>query len=157
MSLLAVLHTPSLHLAMLRGSAWFVPVGQRAEWLAEWQAELWYAWRALGDEPERRSELTGFCLGACRDALSIRRTAPLPRTWGSLGIEAAQVFPDLPSFRGKQRLLDSPIRCLVLLAILAAMFRGRSCLTAARRPASHRRYGSGCHSDVHSRIGWSPA
>ncbi len=120
MSPLAILHTPSLHLAILRGSAWLVPIGQRGEWLAEWQAELWYAWRELGDEPDRRSELTGFCLGACRDALSIRRTAPMPRTWGSLRIEDAQVFPDLPSF-GESRLLDSPIRCLVLLAVLAAM------------------------------------
>lgn len=120
MSLLAVLHTPSLQLAILRGSAWFVPVAQRAEWLAEWQSELWYAWRELGDERNRRPELTGFCLGACRDALSIRRTAPLPRTWGSLRIEAAQVFPDLPPF-GESRLLDSPLRCLVLLAILAAI------------------------------------
>jgi hypothetical protein len=141
MSLLAVLHTPSLHLAMLRGSAWLVPVGQRAEWLAEWQSELWYAWREVGDQSDRRPELTGFCLGACKDALSIRRTAPLPRTWGSLQIEAAQVFPDLPSF-GESRLLDSPIRCLVLLAILAAISgagallrRGGPHLTATLVPA----------------------
>jgi len=46
------------HLAILRCAALLVPRKARAEWLAEWRAELWYV----------PSNPTSFCLGAFRDA-----------------------------------------------------------------------------------------
>ena len=58
-----------LHLALLRGAALLVPSSERAEWLAEWRAELWYVGR------RRR---TAFCLGAFRDAFWLRRNGPAP-------------------------------------------------------------------------------
>lgn len=65
------------HLGLLRGASLLVPGGERAEWLREWDAELWHvrhscapidgvSWRA-----ER--EVTSFCLGAFQDAFCLRR------------------------------------------------------------------------------------
>lgn len=52
----------ALHTAILRNAALLVPASARAEWLAEWSAELWYVDR----------DATAFCLGSFRDALSLR-------------------------------------------------------------------------------------
>ncbi len=85
----------TIHLAMLRCAAWLVPGALRADWLAEWSAELWHVRRAQ----ERRA--TGFCLGAFRDALWMRRNCPpeaRPAPW-----------------------LESPGRCLGLLGLAAAV------------------------------------
>jgi hypothetical protein len=49
----------ALHIAILRNAALLVPAPERAEWLAEWQAELAYVER----------DATTFCLGSFRDAL----------------------------------------------------------------------------------------
>jgi len=51
-----------LHIAILRNAALLVPAPERAEWLAEWQAELAYV----------RQDATAFCLGSFRDALWLR-------------------------------------------------------------------------------------
>ncbi len=83
-----------IHLAMLRSAAWLVPGEQRAEWLAEWSAELWYVGRSC------RRQATGFCLGAFRDALWLRRNRP----------------PDAP----RAPWFESPARCLGFLGLLAA-------------------------------------
>ncbi len=83
-----------IHLAMLRSAAWLVPGEQRAEWLAEWSAELWYVGRSC------RRQATGFCLGAFRDALWLRRNRP----------------PDAP----RAPWFESPARCLGSLGLLAA-------------------------------------
>ena len=80
------------HLAILRAAAWLVPGPQRAEWLAEWQAELWY----VKHNPAR------FCLGAFRDAFWIRRNSPTPNACHTFGLE-------------------SPLRCVLFLAVLAAV------------------------------------
>jgi hypothetical protein len=48
--------------AILRSAALLAPAPARAEWLAEWTAELWYVER----------DATAFCLGSFRDALSLR-------------------------------------------------------------------------------------
>ena len=80
-----------LHLGMLWGAARLVPQPDRAEWLAEWQAELWYVERGT----------TLFCLGAFRDALWMWRNA-LPGLRPSINV-------------------NSPQRCLGLLAVLAAV------------------------------------
>lgn len=52
----------TLHVAILRNAALLVPGPERAEWLAEWQAELAYV----------EQDATAFCLGSFRDALWLR-------------------------------------------------------------------------------------
>jgi len=58
----------ALHVAILRNAALLVPPPERAEWLAEWSAELCYVDR----------HATSFCLGSFRDALWLRRNSPHP-------------------------------------------------------------------------------
>src|ERR1017187_6048700 len=84
----------SIHLAILRSAAWLVPGEQRAEWLAEWNAELWYVRRSSELQP------TSFCLGAFRDALWLRRNSP-------------------PNEQSRLR-LQSPAQCLGFLGLVAA-------------------------------------
>jgi hypothetical protein len=84
----------SIHLAILRAAGWLVPHDQRTEWLAEWQAEVWYISR--GDQ----GKATAFCLGAFRDAFWLRRNS-LP--------DAMPAFPPA-----------SPYFCLAALAGIAA-------------------------------------
>ncbi len=52
----------ALHITMLRNAALLVPAPERAEWLAEWQAELAYVEHGA----------TAFCLGSFRDAVWLR-------------------------------------------------------------------------------------
>ena len=115
-----------MRLGILRAAGFLVPSRQRAEWLSEWRTELWYAWRDDG------RNLTSFCLGAFPDALWLRRNAPLPRCYGSLLIEVPQNFPDLPP-AGDSLFLDSPIRCLAFLGLLAAVNLAIACLLPAAR------------------------
>lgn len=82
-----------LHFAILGAASWLAPGDQRAEWVKEWESELWYV-------PRRRATL--FCLGAFRDALWLRRNNPRPVTRPGTD-------------------LQSPLRCLAFLAILAAV------------------------------------
>jgi hypothetical protein len=79
--------------ALLRAASFLAPGHQRAEWLQEWQSELWYI-------PPRGA--TFFCLGAFQDALWVRRN---------------NLHPLKPS----RRHLESPASCLAFLAILAAV------------------------------------
>src|SRR5262249_49236793 len=69
---------------------------RRADWIAEWTSELWYVLRECDG---RRALL--FCLGAFQDALWLRRNQFVP---------AAHTHP-----------LQSPLRCLSLLATTAAV------------------------------------
>jgi hypothetical protein len=66
------LHT--LHVAILRNAALFVPAPERAEWFAEWRTELCYVDHGT----------MAFCLGSFRDALWLRRNNPNPRPAFSL-------------------------------------------------------------------------
>ena len=79
----------------------------RNEWLREWRAELWYVERGRA----------GFCLGAYRDALWLRRNA------------------------ARRPLLDSPAACIVILAILAAW---RSSSRSPGSTSSHRGFSRAC-------------
>ncbi len=88
-----------LHEAMLRAAGLLVPAAQRAEWFAEWSAELCYVTRGR----------TRFCLGAFRDAYWLRRNGGGPVGLGTWG-------------------LQSPVSCLLVLAIVAAI-----CVTFAVR------------------------
>jgi hypothetical protein len=76
--------------AVIRSAGLLVPAQQRPEWLAEWTAELWYVRRV------REDAAFAFCLGAFRDAFCLR-----------------------VNFR-RPRLLESPLQCGLLLAVLAA-------------------------------------
>lgn len=83
----------NIHLALLKAAALVVPGEQRAEWSAEWQSELWYVRRVHGEAA------TAFCLGAFHDALWLRRNSqPVRRVLR----------------------LESPLRCCLFLAALAA-------------------------------------
>ncbi len=83
--------------AILRLAAILVPERERRDWLAEWKSELWYV---LRDSPGKS---LSFCLGAFKDALWMRRNNAWPgfspSTW-----------------------MDSPVRCLGTLAVLAVGF-----------------------------------
>jgi hypothetical protein len=95
-----------LHLAILQAASLLVPGERRAEWLAEWQSELWYASRECDGEASGlvldRGRLSAFCLGSFKDALWLRRNAPRPAG---------------PA----KRWLDSPRQCIGFLAALAAL------------------------------------
>jgi hypothetical protein len=87
---------PARH-PILRAAALLAPRELRADWLSEWSAELWVVQQS-GKHPAR------FCLGAFRDALWLRRNSPQPDT--------------------SPILTESPLRCLLLLAFLAAVTVG---------------------------------
>lgn len=71
-----------LHTAILRKAALLVPAPERAEWLAEWRAELWYV----------EHDATAFCLGSLRDALWLRRKSFSARRAFSLDSPVRCVF-----------------------------------------------------------------
>ncbi len=80
-----------LHLAIIQTAALLVPAPDRAEWLAEWRAELWYV--------NRRA--TAFCLGSICDAFWMNRNTSAPRP-------------------PRRFVLESPVKCVMLLAGLTA-------------------------------------
>jgi len=82
--------------ALLRWAALLVPDRERAEWLAEWRSELWYAGQARGT-----ARATAFCLGAYQDAFWLRRNA------------SRRPIREIVN-------LNSPARCLGFLMVLAA-------------------------------------
>jgi hypothetical protein len=57
---------------LLRCAASLVPGRERAEWLAEWRAEVWHVWDSYG----RSSQVTDLCLGAFQDAFWLRWHSP---------------------------------------------------------------------------------
>ncbi len=60
---------------LLRAASLFVPLPQRAEWLREWDGELFHVRRCcLGEAASwgAQREVFSFCLGSFRDALSLR-------------------------------------------------------------------------------------
>jgi hypothetical protein len=81
-----------LHLAIIQTAALLVPAPERAEWLAEWRAELWYV--------NRRA--TAFCLGSICDAIWMNRNTSAPMARRRFGLE-------------------SPVKCVMFLAGLTAL------------------------------------
>jgi hypothetical protein len=65
---------------ILQVAAMLVPGGERAEWLAEWQGELWHVWQAYSRKSyggyHSGQGVTAFCLGAFHDAFWLRRNNP---------------------------------------------------------------------------------
>jgi hypothetical protein len=109
-----------LHIAILRNAARLVPAPERAEWFAEWKAELWYVER----------DATTFCLGSFRDALWVR----------SNSLSARRMFS-----------LESPLRCVLLLAtlvLLSSLFAfgppSRKLFTFLCSPPALERFTFGC-------------
>ena len=100
-----VLHSTSGHLAILRAAALLVPGERRAEWLAEWRSELWYASQKCSRELATllggRWYITAFCLGSFKDALWLRRNSPQ--------LESRETLH-----------LKSPMQCIAFLGVLAA-------------------------------------
>jgi hypothetical protein len=82
-----------LQSAILRTASLVVPGNQRAEWIKEWRAEIWYV---------PRCQATLICLGAFRDALWLRRNNPRPTARTPIRLE-------------------SPLQCLTFLALLSAL------------------------------------
>src|SRR5262249_54685189 len=78
--------------AIVRAASLLTPGDRRAEWVKEWQSELWYV---------PRHEATRFCLGAFRDALCLKR--------------------DHTNAGKRNRIhLESPLSSIAFLALLAA-------------------------------------
>ncbi len=114
----------SFYLLLLRLAAWLAPGEARAEWLAEWKAELWHVGRSHGTgmagafRGGRR--VTAFCLGAFPDALWLRRNGSGRRRMAAWGLDRMR--------SGSAR------RCGALLALGAAA----SLLLGFRLPATRR-------------------
>jgi hypothetical protein len=83
------------HTGILNIASWLVPQEQRAEWLAEWQGELWQLRR-------RKTDAAIFCLGSFRDAMWLWRNHPESR-------------------RCRWPRLEAPSHCLFFLATVAAL------------------------------------
>jgi hypothetical protein len=71
-----LVHTWRMAAAILWAAAWLVPRRSRAEWLAEWRGELWHVGVACGaaraNAVHGRRRITAFCLGAFKDAGTLR-------------------------------------------------------------------------------------
>lgn len=65
------------NLTVLRLAAFLIPLRQRAEWLKEWQAELWHVRQTCGAEEgtcwRMEQEVAAFCMGAFQDAFYLRK------------------------------------------------------------------------------------
>lgn len=66
----------AMHLALLRGASWIVPLPRREDWYQEWTSELWHV-RRSSDQAGAYSwaaerDLTAFCAGSFRDAACLR-------------------------------------------------------------------------------------
>ena len=67
----------AVHVGLLRGASFLAPDELRAEWMQDWQSELWYVQRECRSMGSRRLggevKVAAFCLGAYQDALYLRR------------------------------------------------------------------------------------
>ncbi len=114
----SLLQSPSICRLLLRTAGLLVPRQNRADWIAEWEAELWHVSRSRGSEPregDSRPEPAKFCLGAFQDAWWLRLNNPRPS-------------PPRVVRRG------SPSMCLLSLAGWAAVSAMLAfCLPSARK------------------------
>jgi hypothetical protein len=115
-----LIDSPALHLAMMRTASLLVPSLLRAEWLAEWHAELWSVWQS-----DEERNVTAYCMGAFRDALWLRHNGPL----GSrahiifhLDVPACPVmFEHFPHPPYGLVHVESPGQCLAFLGVLGTL------------------------------------
>jgi hypothetical protein len=80
MNPLMLLRSLPVCVLLVRSARWLVPAPERAEWLAEWQAELWHIWHLYSCQSHDHfcgsREVTSFCLGAFPDAFWLRWSNP---------------------------------------------------------------------------------
>ncbi len=112
-----------IHLAILWVGSRFVHEKERAEWLVEWQTELWYAMQEGCVQ-----EVTMFCVGAWRDAVWKRRNAVTSGRGSVLMIWERKNFPTPPAIDWPHP-LESPFRCLAFLGLLALVAVAASLLS----------------------------
>ena len=117
MKMRLLLHSLPVSRFIIRCAALLAPARERAEWLAEWQAELWHVCHSYHARScfHGNAEVTDFCLGAFQDAFWLRWNNPrsIPR----------RVFRT-----------GSPSRCAFSLAVwTAASLLICFCLPGARR------------------------
>jgi hypothetical protein len=100
-----VLDSLSLHSIILSSASLLVPRRHRSEWLDEWKSELWYVLQNAENVPRHKSwhrTALLFCLGSFKDAIWLRRNFRSPNLNG-------------------HQLLQSPLKCLLFLAAMAAI------------------------------------
>jgi hypothetical protein len=143
---------------ILRSAALLVPRRQRAEWWAEWRAELYYVLQASeGRRASYNRQAMLFCLGAFRDAMWLRRHNCNPEPpyrpwlqspWGcvffltTLAAVAAVFFLRSPgpldtlvrASRGHAEVLFPHV---LILAIALVILPATTPLTPAAHPARH--------------------
>jgi hypothetical protein len=91
MNLRLLLRSFPVSLFILRCASRLAPGRERAEWLAEWEAELWHVWHSYSRKSRGcfrgGQEVTDFCLGAFRDAFWLRWNNPrsIPRRFLRIG------------------------------------------------------------------------
>jgi hypothetical protein len=85
------------HRLILRLAAMIVPGTRRADWLAEWEGELFHSAAEPGVD---RAHLTAFCWGAFRDAFWLWRHHP-----------------------HRLQIRNSPVGCLLLLLVIVGVAR----------------------------------
>ena len=109
------------HLAILHAASLLVPGESRADWLAEWRAELWYISRKCSCDTTcvtvDRGYLIAFCVGSFKDALWLRRNMPHSEELAT-------------------RRLESPKRCICLLSALAILSGAIASLLWLKTPAT---------------------
>jgi hypothetical protein len=125
------------HRAILRTAALVVPRRKRAEWLAEWRAELWYVER----RSSRRAAVR-FTLGAFRDAFWLRRSCPHRNVESAeaclvlLGLAAAAAI--FSFMRWPPRLSGPPLAYVLMLAVALAILPATLPLTFGEYPRTAR-------------------
>jgi hypothetical protein len=94
MSILRFVNVTPVHLMLLQCASWIVPSRQRAEWSAEWRAELWYVSQRCNDQDSTEAcngeDAIAFCLGAFKDAFWLRRHTPLLKAGGGFRLDSAR-------------------------------------------------------------------
>ena len=121
--------------ALLRLASLLVPSGDRAEWLAEWCAELCFV---------PRSKATAFCLGAFRDALWLRRhdeTPPrvwLQSPWHCLTLLAIAAALSLAFYSPSKAIGNQWVAYPVILLVSAALLPAVADVSLGEFPAKPR-------------------
>ena len=125
---------------ILRSAAFLLPRRQRAEWLKEWQSELWHVRQLRGAPNEFRwqveQEIAAFCFGAFRDAFCLRQ-------------HLRRVLP-------RKEYLSSAAQCILFLTSVAvAMYALFLCLPNARVAAQPSPYRDARNLMLVTRAGYS--
>jgi hypothetical protein len=138
----------AMHLALLRGASWIVPLPLRDEWHQEWTSELWHVQRSCVPPGvfswTAEQEVTAFCLGSFQDAACLRRQG------SQLSVAAA-------SIHGSARHCVLWLGCALALCLLVGRFlpgiesekeAARAVLPPGAILVEAGEYGSGSHPTI---------